>query len=194
LTATDQANATDVDRLLADVDGAAPDVHVGVADRRQHLRQGDAVGIQLVEVDLDVVGLRRAPPGVHLNHPGNGQQASYHDPIVQRAKIAQPEVRRPGELIAVDLADQAGPLNRRLHAVGHIDPLLQAVYRLRVGEVVIDAVAEHHAHEGQSVDGVGADELDPGSGRETDLHGNRVVAFHLLSREALGLGGDFEDD
>src|SRR5262249_51647767 len=79
----DQAETADVHRLLADVDGAAAHVDVGVTQRGENLRQGDAVGVELVEVDLDVVRLRRAAPGHHLNDAGHGEQAALHDPILK---------------------------------------------------------------------------------------------------------------
>ena len=57
-----QADAADVDRLLADSDLAAADIDVGVAERADDLRQRDAVGVELVEIDVDVVLLGRAAP------------------------------------------------------------------------------------------------------------------------------------
>src|SRR5215470_5510744 len=98
-------------RMLADVDRAASDVDVGVAKSGQELWQGDAVGVELVEIDFDIVRLGRAAPGYHLDHSGNRQQPALHDPVLKRTKIGQAQVRRPDQLIAVDFADQARALN-----------------------------------------------------------------------------------
>src|SRR5262249_60030968 len=65
----DEADAADVGRLLADVGGAGPDVHVAVGDGGDRLRQRDAVPLQLSEIDLDVVLLRQSAPADDVDHP-----------------------------------------------------------------------------------------------------------------------------
>ena len=67
-----QTDAADVDRLLAEIDGAAAHIDIGVADRIDHLGQGDAVGIELVEIDLDLEFLGGAAPGVDLDDAWDG--------------------------------------------------------------------------------------------------------------------------
>jgi hypothetical protein len=91
--------------LLAETNGAAANINVGVADRADHLRQRDIVGIELVEIDLDLKLLGSSAPGVDLNHTLDGQQPALHNPVLDGAKIGQPEVGRPGHLIAVDFTD-----------------------------------------------------------------------------------------
>ena len=54
---TDQADAAHHGGLAADVDGIAADIDVGIADRLQQLRQRQAIGDQLVEIDLQLIGL-----------------------------------------------------------------------------------------------------------------------------------------
>src|SRR5262249_7079597 len=103
----DQADAANVDRLLADVDRAAPDVDVGIAEGVQDLLQRHAISVELVQIDLDIVRLGRAAPGHNLDHPGNRQQPALNDPILERAQIRQAEVLRPNQLVAIYLADQA---------------------------------------------------------------------------------------
>ena len=56
-------------------------------------------------------------------------------------------MRRPDDLVAVDLADEARLLNLRDLIARQIHVLLQAERRLRIGEVIIDAVLERHPHE-----------------------------------------------
>jgi hypothetical protein len=69
-TAVHEANTTDIDRLLADIDGATADVDIGVADGADHLRQRDVVGIELIQIDVNVVLLRGAPQVLTCTTPG----------------------------------------------------------------------------------------------------------------------------
>src|SRR5205807_140651 len=191
---SDQADAADVDRLLAGVDRSTADIDIGVADGGQHLRQRHVVGIELVEIDLNIVGFGRAAPRDHLDHAWNRQQPTLHDPVLQRAQIGQTNARGPDQLVAVDLADEARALDIRRRPARQTDVLLQANGRLRFREVVIDAIVEPDPDEGQSVERGRANDVDTGGDGEADLHGNRVIALHLLGGQARGLGGDFEDD
>ncbi len=180
LDVLDQPDPANIDRLLAEVDRAPAHVDIGVAERRDHLWQRDVVGLQLVQVGVDVVFLGRAAPAHHLHHARHGLQPPLQHPVLQRAQIGQAEVRRSLELVAVDLPHQAGGLDLRLHIVWQADVLLQAERRLRVGKVVVDAVPEGHAHEGKAVERSRADTLDAWRGRQANFHGHRVVALHLL--------------
>jgi len=100
-------HAGNVPQLNGDL--AAADIDVGIADGADHLRQGDVVGVELVEIDFDFVFFGGPAPGVDLDHAFDGQEPSLHDPILHGAQIAQSEVRRPYNLIPVDFANQAGP-------------------------------------------------------------------------------------
>src|SRR5580658_9017625 len=103
-------------------------------------------------------------------------------------------MRRTDDLVAIDFADQARLLDLR-HLIGgqrHI--LLQTERRLRVGEVIIDAVLEGDAYERQSVERRGADIVYAGRRVQPDFHRGRIVFFHLLSGEAGRLRGDLEND
>ena len=124
---------------------------------------------------------------------GNGEQAARCDPVLYRAQVGEPEVRRADHLIAIDLADQARLLNLRYLVAGQRDVLLQAERRLCIGEEIIDTVSESDAHEGQAIERCRADIVDPGRGIEADLHRDGVIALHLLGRESSGLRRDFED-
>ncbi len=155
--------------------------------------QRDVVGVELVQIDLDLELLGRAAPGVDLNDAGNGQQTALHDPILDRAQIGQSEMRRAGHLIAIDFADQARALNRRHRIARQIDILLQADRGLREREVIVDPVIESDAHEREAVERRRADVVDPGRGGEPDFHRYRVIPLHLLGGETVGLCGDFQD-
>jgi len=178
----DETHAADVDGLLPKIDRAPTDVDVGIAQRRHHLRQGDAIGFQLLWVDLDVVLLGRASPADHLGHARYGLQAALQYPILQGSQVGQPKVGRSFQLIAHHLADQAGRLNLRLDVVGQADVLLEGKCRLRVSKVVVDPVLEGHAHERQTVERRGADILHTGCRGQADFHWHRVVPLHFFGR------------
>src|SRR5580704_4694149 len=93
----DQADASDVDRLLAHRDLTTADIDVGIAERRDDLRNGDVVGFELVEIDIDVELLGGAAPRIDLYDAWNGQQPTPHDPVLHRAEVGQPEVGRPDD-------------------------------------------------------------------------------------------------
>src|ERR1019366_8046395 len=69
--------------------------------------------VEFMQIDLDVVFLGSAAPGIHLYDAGNGQQAPLQYPILDGAEIGQTEMRRSDDLIAVDFADQTASLNLR---------------------------------------------------------------------------------
>ena len=179
--------------MLAEIDGAAADIDVGVADRADHLGQGDVVGVELVEVDLDLEFLGGAAPGVDLDDALDGQETALHDPILDGAKIGQPEMRRPHHLVAIDFADQARSLDLRHDVVRQADVLLQVDRGLREREIIIDPVFEGHADEGEAIERGRADDIDPWRRGQANLHRDRVIALHLFGGQAGGLGGDLQD-
>jgi len=67
----DQPDAADVDGLLANRNLAAADIDVGVAERRDELRNGDVVGLELLQVGIDIELLGGAAPGVDLHDARN---------------------------------------------------------------------------------------------------------------------------
>src|SRR5450631_2470866 len=102
--AVDQTDAADVDRLLADIDGAPAHVDVRVGDGADDLGYGDVVGVELVQVDFDLVFLGGAAPGVDLNDAGYRKKPALQDPVLDGAQIGQSEMRRSDHLVAIDLA------------------------------------------------------------------------------------------
>src|SRR5580704_3320751 len=178
----DQADAADVDRLLTHRDLTTADVDVGIAERGDDLRDGDVVGFELVEIDIDVELLGGAAPAIDRHDAGNGQQPARHDPVLHRAEVGQTEVGRPDDLVADDLADQARLLDLRHLVARQVHALLQVHGRLAVGGVEIYAVPERDADEAQPVEGRRADVDHPGRRVERDLDRDRVVLLHLFGR------------
>src|SRR5262249_52487870 len=115
--AVHETDATYIDGLLADIDGAPADIDVGVANGIEHLRKRDAVGVELVQINFDVVLLGGPAPRVHLHDAGNRQQPALKKPVLDRAQIRQPKVRRPDHLISENFADQTRALDRGLHVI-----------------------------------------------------------------------------
>ena len=90
--------------MLADRDLATADIVIGVAECGDDLWNGDAVGVKFVQVDVYIVLLGRAAPGIHLHDAvGDGEQAAGCDPILNGAEVGQPEMRRTDNLTAIDL-------------------------------------------------------------------------------------------
>ncbi len=188
-----EADAADIHRLLAEIDGAAADIDIGVAERGDHLRQRDVVGVEFVQIDLDVIFLGGAAPGIHLHDARNGEEPALQDPILHGAEIGQAEIRRPDHLIAVDLADEAGALDLRRDVVRQADILLQIDRGLRQREIIIDIILEHDADERQPVERGRANDVDAGRGGEPDLDRDGEIALHFLGRLAGRLGGNLQD-
>jgi hypothetical protein len=169
------------------------DIDVGVTQGRNDLGNRDAVGIELVEIDVNIDLFGGAAPRVDLNDTGHGKQATQNDPVLHSPQIGQPEMRRADNLVAEDLAGQARLLDLRNLVGGQHDILLQAQTGLGVGEIEIDAILEGHADERQTVERGRADVFDTRRRIKTDLHRNSVVALHFLGRQTGGLRRNFQN-
>src|SRR5450631_2415254 len=189
---TDQADAAHHGGLRADVDSLAADIDVGIADGLQQVRQGQAVGDQLVEVNLQFVGLGLAAPAGDVDHAGHGAKAALKDPVLQRLEVEHAVVRRPGQPVAVDFADRAERRNPRLHIAGQRRQLRQAVQYLLQRLVIGVVEGELQFDVGQAVQRNGADGAqvldagDPGLDRDGD------VALDLRRRQARALRHDID--
>src|ERR1700681_3928799 len=83
----DQADAAHHGGLRSDVDGVAADIDVGIADGLQQLRQCQAVGDQLVEVDLQLIGLGLAAPAGDVDDAGHRAKTPLQHPVLQRFQV-----------------------------------------------------------------------------------------------------------
>src|SRR4051812_29452650 len=101
----DQPDAAYHGGLRADIDGIAADIDVGIADGLQQLRQRQAIGYQLVEIDLQLVGPGLAAPAGDVDHAGHGAEAALQYPVLQRLEVERAVVRRALQPVAVDLAN-----------------------------------------------------------------------------------------
>ena len=183
----DQADAAHHRGLRADIDGTAADIDVGIADGLQQLRQRQAVGDQLVEVDLQLIGLGPAAPAGDVDHAGHGAETALQHPVLQRLQVQHAVVRRPGQPIAVDFADGAERRNSRLHVAGQRRHLRQPVQHL-LQRLVIGVVERKLQFDvGQSVQRDGADGaqvLDTGD-LGLDRNGDVTLDFRRGQTRAL---------
>jgi hypothetical protein len=102
------------------------------------------------------------PPSTSdVGDAGHDAQLALDHPVLQRLEPHDVHARRPRQLVAEDLADAAGGRDHRLHA-GRQHRILQPVEGLLAHEMIVAAVFELQADEAERVDGVGADELQPG--------------------------------
>ena len=192
LERTDDADAAYVDRLLADRDRPAADIGIAGRNRRDHLRQGQAVGHHPAEIDLGLELLGLAAEHQHVGNAGHDSQPALHHPVLQRLELHDVHAGRPAQFVAEDFAD--GPCRRDhgLHAGRQFD-VREPVDDLLAHEVVIPAILELNADEAQAVDRVRADEPQAGRAGKRNLDRDRDVALHFLRRLPGALGDDLDN-
>ena len=93
--------------MRSDIDGIAADVDIGIADGLQQLRQGQSVGDELVEVDLQFIILGLAAPAGDVDDPRHRAKAALQNPVLQRFQVEHAVVRRPGQAVSIDFSDRA---------------------------------------------------------------------------------------
>src|SRR5271155_1681902 len=114
----DQPDAADDRGLRPEIDGLAADIDVAVVERLQHLRQGDPLRQQTIEIDGDLVGLGLAAPPGDVDDPGHRLEPALEYPILDGLEIGDAEARGAHDAITIDLADRAFRRDLRSDAVG----------------------------------------------------------------------------
>jgi hypothetical protein len=99
--------------LLPDSNLAAADVDVRVAQRVYDLGHRNAVGFQLVRVDLDSKFFGWSSPTVDGRNARDSQQSARNDPILNRTQIGDSKVWRTNDLITIDFSRRAVRLDTR---------------------------------------------------------------------------------
>ena len=89
----DQPDAAHDRGLRPEIDGLAADIDVAVVERLQHLRQGEAVGEQLVEIDGDLVGLCLAAPAGDIDDARHRLEAALENPVLDRLEVGDASSR-----------------------------------------------------------------------------------------------------
>ena len=188
----DQADAAHHRRLLPDIDGVAADIDVGVADGLQQLRQRQPVRDQLVEIDLQLVGLGLAAPAGDVDDAGHGAEAALQHPVLQRLEIEHRIIGRPDQPVTIDLADRAERRNLRLGVVEERRHLRQPVQHLLQRLVIGEIEGELQLDVGQAVQRDRADDVEVLQPRDLRLQRDGDVAFDLLGRQSRALGDDVD--
>ena len=186
------ADAADDRGLRADIHGVAADIDVGVADRLQQLRQGQAVGDQLVEIDLYFIGLGLATPAGDVDDAGHRAESPLQHPVLQRLEVEHTVVRRSLQPVAVDLAHRAERRDLWLDAARQRRELRQPVQHLLQCLVIGVIERELKFDVGQSVQRDGADRLQVLDAGDLGLDRDCDVAFNLLGRQSRRLRHDVD--
>ena len=188
----DQAYAAHHGGLRADIDGVAADIDVGIGDGLQHLRQRQPVGDQLVEVDLQFIGLGLAAPAGDVDHAGHGAEAALQYPVLQRLQVEHAVVRRPLQPVAIDFAGRAQRRNAGLRVARQGRKLRQPVQDLLQGFFIGVIEGELQFDVGQSVQRDGADGAQVLDAGDLGLDRDRDVALDLLRRQPRALRHDVD--
>ena len=190
LGGVDQPHPPHHRRLLAEIDGLAADIDVGVAQCGQHLRHRQSVTDQLALIDGDVVGLGLAAPAGDVDHAGDGLEAPLQHPILEGLEVRDRIIVRSDHPISVDLADGTGGRNLRLRTVREGAELRQTVGHPLLGLLIGEVVGELHLDVGQAEQRYGADGLQIRDTGHLDLERYGDVALDLLGRLSRALGDD----
>ena len=116
----DRANEADTahhGRLGAEIDDVAADIDVAVRQRLENLRKRQAIGDQLVEIDLQLERLGLAAPADDVDDARYRAEPPLQHPILQGLEVEHAVAGRADQLIAVDFADRTDRRNLRLCVV-----------------------------------------------------------------------------
>ena len=83
----DQPNPPHNRRLGAEIHGLTADIDVAVVDHSENLGKGQAIGDELIAVDIDVVGLGLAAPSRDVDHPRHGLEPPFQHPVLQGLQV-----------------------------------------------------------------------------------------------------------
>src|SRR5207245_9961101 len=90
--------------LRADIDRVAADMDVGIAYGLQQLRQAQSVRHQLVEIELQLIGLGLAAPARDVDDARHGTETALQGAILQRREVEHGVVGRAQQPVSVAAA------------------------------------------------------------------------------------------
>src|SRR6266446_2847986 len=122
-----EADAADNRSLWPKIDGLAANIDVAVVERLQHLRQGDPMGEQTVQIDGDLVGLGLAAPSGDVEHPRHRLEPTLEDPVLDGLEVGNAKAGWADHPVTVDLADRAPRRYLRGRTIGQRPQLRQPV-------------------------------------------------------------------
>ena len=186
----DQADAAHHRRLRPDIHRLAAHIDVGVVQRRQNLRHGQAEMRELALVDRHFVGFRLAP-AIHVDHARHRAETALQHPVLDGLEIGDRVVRRPDDPVTQDLADRAFGRYLRRDPVRQRRQLRQPVDHPLLRLLVSQVVGELHPHVGQAEYRNGPQRGEVRNARHLHFDRNGDVALDLLGGLAGVLGDDF---
>ena len=87
--AVDEAEAADVERLLAQRESLSAHVLVGVRECRRELRQRRSVALEPVRIDVDVKLAGLAAESHHVDDAGDLPELPLQDPVLRRLQLGE---------------------------------------------------------------------------------------------------------
>ena len=190
----DVAPAADHVLLARHLDEPAAHLDVGAAHRLGHLHDPEAVGLEPVRVDRDLVLLLEAAEGGHLRDARHRLQAVAQRPVLERAQVGEavlPRVVHEGVL--EDPAD-AGGVRAHLgaHALGQdgLD-LREVLDDAAAGPVDVGPVLEDHVDVAVAEVGEAADRLHL---RRAEQRGDDRVGDLVLDDVGAAVPARVDDD
>ncbi len=155
--------------------------------------RGQALGLEAVQVDRDLVLLGLAAEGRDVDDAGDRLEPALQHPVLQGLHVHGRVAGRADELVAHDLAHRARRRDLRRGAVGQRRGLRQAVedplQRLLVRVLVVEL--DLHVREAEQRDR--PDHLGVRDAGERHLQGNGDVALDLVGRLARVLGDHVDE-
>src|SRR5579863_7057171 len=103
----DEPDAAHDRDLRSKIDRLSPDIDVAVVKGLQHLRQGDAVLDQAIEIDGDIIGFGLPAPSGDVDHAGQGLEPALEYPVLYGLEVGEAVAGRADDPIAKDFADRA---------------------------------------------------------------------------------------
>ncbi len=189
LHVADQTEAADVIELAALGIEAAARVGVVAAELAGDLRDGDAVGKELVGIQQHLVLHGGAAKTGVVGNALDGAVVAFQHPVLDGLQFLR---RAVGALDDVTINQTAGAEQWRdagLQSVGH-GRVGDALKGLLADKVGVGAVLEIHFDGGQTVEGNGAQVLQPRDAVHFDFQRNGDQAFHFFG----GVAGPLRDD
>ena len=163
-------------------DDAATDVEVARADLLQHLAEGQAMRDHALRVDLDLVLLFVASPGIDLGDAGHSAKGRLDNPVLNGARGGEVVAERADPVVE-DLTEAGRDRShlRPADALGQLDSR-QPLGEELAGEVDVGPIGEDHGDLGQAglADRIHA--LDARQARDGLLDRRGDLPFDLLGR------------
>ena len=186
----DQRDAAHDRRLWPEIDGLSADVDVAVVEDLQHLRQGQAVGYQPVEIDRDLIRLCLSAPAIDVDDPRHRLEAAFEDPILNRLQIRRRIAGWAQHPISVDFANRTPRRDLRQGTIRQRSQLRQPVDHPLLRFVIGEVVSELQFDVGKAEQRDRSDRGEMRDARHLDLDRDRDVALDLVG----GLSGILRDN